>query len=902
MPIRNLEKLFYPHAIAVVGATSQQRAPGCIAMQNLLHGGFEGPVMPVTTSERAISGVLAYPTIDELPMVPDLAVLCLAADKLPEAIAKLGAQGTRAAILLGDDHIATFRPSRSGDGPLSDAISQARRLGMRVLGPDCLGVIVPGIGLNASVSHTQAHAGAVAFVSQSSAISAAVLDWAHEREIGFSHFVSLGGTMDIDFGDVLDFLGNDPMTRAILLYVESIRAGRTFLSAGRGASRNKPVLVIKSGRTPEGQRAVFGAEPVSSHDPVYDGIFRRAGMLRVDGFSELFAAVETLARTKTVKSGRLALLSNGHGIASMAVDSLILQGGELAALTEATIAGLTPFRVANWPDANPAYLPGDAPAEDYETATRLLLDDANVDALLVLHAPNPGVNSSRAAEAVIAASAKSRKPVLTSWMGGSAVEEARRQFADAAVATHETPNQAVDAFMHLVRFRHNMDMLMETPASTPAGFTPATDAARLLVEEALQRETFKLSDREAKAILSAYGIQTAESRIASTPAEAAAIAAKMGFPVALKVIAEQVRHKAEVGGVDLYLDNPDAVRAAAEHMMITVPKRKRGATITGFTVERMVLRPGAQEVRIKVEDDPIFGPVISFGHGGRAAEMLDDYAVGLPPLNMSLARELINRTRVSKLLGGHGDYPPADLDALCLTLVQVSQLIVDIPEITALEINPVFVDEHGVFAVDTRMRLGVSVRPLEQRLAIRPYPKEEEEGFVLANGRQVLLRPIRPEDEPAHYEFLSKITMDDMRLRFFSTLRTLPHAEMARLTQIDYDREMAFVAVAPAPGGGRETLAVVRTVTDPNNDTAEYAILVRSDLKGQGLGSKLMMKMVRYCQSRGTRRIVGQVLTENKRMLDLVRDLGFTSRLVPGEDIMEVELLLQENAVEGAAA
>jgi acetyltransferase len=847
MPIRNLDKLFYPRSVAVVGASNRDGAPGHAVMHNLLHGGFEGPIMPVSPDDRAISGVLAYPRIEALPETPDLAVVCGTAAAVPDALRALGERGTRAAILLAE------RTGGKSAGNGHGILAEAGRYGMRVLGPHCLGIMVPGIGLNASIAPVAAQPGGVAFVSQSSTVCATVLDWAHDRDIGFSHFVSLGDTVDIDLADVIDYLGNDAMTRAILVYIESINHGRQFMSAGRGASRNKPVLVIKSGRTAEGLRAAArDLDPAT--DDIYDAAIRRAGMLRVHGFSELFAAVETLGRSRPLKGERLAIISNGVGIAVMAVDNLMLSGGRLAGLSEATLTALGKVAAHDGLPGNPVHLLWDAPPESYAASARAVFADRSVDAVLLLHAPTAAVSSTRIAEAVTAVVKETRGALLASFMGGHSVAEARRRFVDARIPTFDTANQAVEAFMHMVRYRRSQEILMQTPPSKPAEFNVTREDVRVMITEMLRRGQTILAGREAKSLLAAYGMASVEVRMTEA-AEASATTAGGGPALGARVL------------------------------------------VQGFGIERILRKPSTRELRITVADDPVFGPVILFGHGGPAADIVADRAVGLPPLNMSLAKELIERTRVYKLLQGYGDVPPADVAAVCILLMQVSQMVIDVPEIAALDINPVCADERGVFVVDAQILIAPATLAAEQRLAIRPYPKELEESFTLASGRTVLLRPIRPEDEPAHHDFVGRCTPEDMRLRFFHLVRSLPHSEMARLTQIDYDREMAFIATAPrADGQGPETLGVVRTVADLNNDRAEYAILVRSDMKGQHLGWKLMHKIIEYNRTRGTRRIVGLVMRDNVAMLDMVHRLGFTSRRIPDDDLMEVELDLQPAA------
>jgi acetyltransferase len=904
MPVRNLNKLFYPRSIAVLGATSREGDAGHLVMHNLLQGGFEGPIMPVSAEQRAIAGVLAYPGVEALPMVPDLAVICAPPVAVPEVVRDLGKFGTRAAIVM-----ATGVTRNGMSAAWHEAAAEARPFGMRILGPECMGVIVPHIGLNASFAHVPAMTGGIAFVSQSSAMSMAVLDWARHRDIGFSHFVSLGQAADIDFDDVLDFLGSDAMTRAILLYVENVRNGRTFMSAGRGASRNKPILVIKAGRVKEGQRlAAMRSGAATGADEVYDAAIRRAGMLRVFSFGELFAAVETLARARPLRGNRLAVLANGYGVAIMAADTLVGKDGSLAVLGDETMAKLDAVLPNGCSRSNPVSLATDAPPEVYANAAKVLLQAPEVNALMVLHVPTAMASSTEAAEAVIRVCKETKGNVLTSWMGGETVEPARRRFGEAAIPSYDTPTQAIDAFMHMVRFRRNQEILMETPPSMPHEFTPAAASARRIVAGALADARAHLDVPEMEALLDAYGIPTLEVHFAATPQAAVDVACDIGFPVSLTLLSGDDGQNNEHALAEVLFHKPDAVRSAAEALLSkgreqNPASQSPGSNVQGLLVKRVPLHRSTREVRIEVAIDPIFGPVIAFGEGGVGAHVLEDRAAALPPLNLNLARELIFRTRAARTLAAGGNAPAADVEALCLTLVKVSQMIVDIPEIVAFDICRLLVDADGVLATEVRVQIAAEEMAPERRLAIRPYPKELEEEFVMTSGRKVLLRPIRPEDEPQHYEFLSKITLEDIRYRFFGLVRRLPHSEMARLTQIDYDREMAFIATAPLEDGnggersggentGRETLGVVRTITDPNNDQAEYAILVRSDLKGQRLGWKLLDKMVHYCRSRGTKEIVGQILRDNSKMLDLVHGMGFRSRGLVDEDVVEVSLKL----------
>lgn len=890
MSVRNLNSLFRPKSVAVIGAAERDNSVGSIVMRNLLQGGFSGPIMPVNPKLQAVAGVLAYKDVDSLPVAPDLGVICTAPNTIVETVRKLGERGTRGVIVLTAG--LSITESKDGKSLQDEMIEVARHYGMRILGPNCLGLMVPGIGLNASFSHQAPLAGKVAFVSQSGALCNAVLDWARPKGIGFSHFISLGDSADVDFGDVLDFLGSDPNTRAILLYIESIHQRRNFMSAARAAARNKPVLAIKAGRVAESARAAAShTGALAGADAVYDAAMRRSGMLRVYDLEEMFAAVETLARARPTRASKLAMVTNGGGIGVMAVDELIELGGKLSDLSEDTLGKLGKALPKGWSHGNPIDIVGDANGDRYVKTLDILFDAEEVDSILVMHAPTALTSSTEIAEAVIKTVKSHRANVMTCWVGQEQVAPARRMLREASIPTYETPAASVRAFMHLLNYRKNQEMLMETPASALADFTPATATARLMVEKALASGNEMMSEPEAKAVLAAYGIPTVETQIARTPAEASRIASQMEDLVALKILSPDIAHKSDVGGVMLNLQGGFEVEKAANLMLETVKSKFPEARIEGFTVQRMARPSGAQEIIIGVTTDPIFGPVIMFGQGGVAVEVINDSAIALPPLNMSLARELIQRTRVSKLLQGYRDRPPANIDAICQSLMKISQLIIDIPEILELDINPLFADAHGVLAVDAGIKLSKASFNSD-RLAIRPYPKDLEEIMDLNNGRRALVRPIRPEDEPNHHVFVSKLTPEDIRFRFFGLVGELPHSEMARLTQIDYDREMAFIAVC-ADKGVEETLGVVRTVSDPDNETAEFAVVVLSNLKGSGLGRKLMMKMINYCRSRGTAKIVGQVLTDNTRMLKFVESLGFKRIKYVEGDIVEVALDLR---------
>jgi len=891
MSVTNLDALFRPTSVAVIGASNQPRSPGSIVMRNLLSDRFLGPVMPVTTADEAVSGVLTYQDVDTLPLTPDLAVLCSPPADVPEYVRKLGKRGTRAAIIIGPGFSALEAETR---GRLEyETLKAARKYNMRILGPSCMGLISPGAGLNASLAHTDAAQGRIAFVTQSDSLFTTALDWAKGSGIGFSHFISLGDQLDVNFAAVLDYLGSDPATRSILLYVESICDARTFMSAARASARNKPILVIKpGGKLPEyrpDQACVLHQEDA---DAIYDVAFRRAGIVRVNTVDALFDGARTLARTQTLFADGLAILANGRSVGLLAADACLSSNGDLAEFSEETRKALAKVKTVHRPGQNPVVLHFDADAQAYEDVIKILLADRAVAAVLALHVPFAQVPSEKIAEAVTKAVAQTKRVVLTSWLGTDSDRASRQIFRQAGVPTFDTPDKAVSAYLHMVNYRRNQHLLMETPDSLPTDFFPDTDKARAIVAQALSEKRYKLTETEARDVLAAYGVPVVETRSVTSARQAVQAAEELGYPVALKVRSPQVHQPFDVGGVVLDIETPEQLWDAAPSMVSRVHRHMPGAYIEGFTVQQMGRRPGAHELFVGAFTDPIFGPIIRFGHGGMASKVIRDTAVALPPLNMSLAREVIARTRIARLLSGSGPLPAADIDDICLTLIQITQLVIDVPQITELEINPLFADDRGVLALGAQVKVSRTSIHGPDRLAIRPYPKELEEHVVLKDGSKVLLRPIRPEDGPAHFEFVKSLTADDLRLRFFGAPREFEFTDMANFTQIDYDREMAFIATRQLQSGDSETLGVVRTSTRPDNSSAEYAIIVHKGMKGKGLGKLLLEKMIRYVKSRGTKIIEAQTLPENKAMIGLSQRLGFSVRTDYDDDIVEMKLTL----------
>ena len=870
MSIRNLEHLFRPASVAVIGATDREHSIGSLVMRNLREGGFAGPVWPVNPKRPTVAGLQAWPDVPTLPGVPELAVICTPASTVPGLIEQLGRKGTRAAVVLS----AGLKAAAGGGGSttLEQAmLAAARPHLLRILGPNCVGMLVPGQRLNASFAHASARPGALAFVSQSGALATAMLDWANARSIGFSHFISLGDSADVDFGDVLDYLGSDASTRAILMYMESVSSARKFMSAARAAARNKPVIVVKAGRAPEGAKAAAShTGALAGSDAVIDAAIRRAGMLRVDTLADLFDAAETLARAKPLRGHRLGIVTNGGGAGVLAADALALGGGTLAALDAATLQRLDERLPPTWSHGNPVDIIGDAPGERYVDALNAMQEAAGVDALLFMHAPTAVVPSADIAQACLPLLTASARPVLTCWLGGQMVEPARRACEAAGIPTYDTPERAVAAFLQMVEYRRNQDALMQTPPSAPERYTPDRGAARAVIDAALASGRELLTEPEAKALLAAYGIPVVETRTARGVDAAVAAAGEVGFPAVVKILSRDISHKSDVGGVALDLKNAAEVRLAVETMERRVRELRPDAHLDGYTVQRMVVRPRAHELIAGVATDPVFGPALLFGRGGTAVEVVQDRAMALPPLNLALAADLVSRTRVSKLLAGYRDRAPVDHEALYLALTQLSQLVCDLPQVVELDINPLLADEQGVLALDARVKVRATTQDAGAHLAIRPYPAELERRLELG-GEAVLLRPIRPEDEPQLRDFYAQARPEDLRLRFFLARREVPRSELARYSQIDYDREMTLVAV---DAGGR-FVGEIRAACDPDNQRAEFGLQVRTEWQGRGLGRQLLERMVEYLAHRGTAQLVGECLPENDAMASLARRLGF---------------------------
>lgn len=810
MSLKHLDSLLKPQSIAVIGASNASHRSGFAVMRNLLQGGFHGPIMPVTPNYKSVQGVLAYRSIDELPVTPDLAIVCTRANRVPAIIMQLGRKGTRCVIVIasGLENLHTAQGTN-----LQQQMQQiAEHWNMRILGPNSLGIIAPAIGLNASYAHTQAQAGKIAFLSQSSAMCVAMLDWSRRRRIGFSYLVSLGDAVDIDFDELIDYLGRDPNTSAILLYIDQINDGCRFMSAARAASFNKPLLVIKAGGLPEtAQLLMRGTPKPLGQDAVYDAAFRRAGMLRVGDLRELMAAVETLANGKPISGEHLVIVSNGNGPSAMALDTLLQRGGQLEQLSDESRQKLAPLIRPGGRNQNPLYLLGDAAPEEYINVLNVLLQDKSVENILIIHAPSALISGEDFARAIIQSyqTHKGRKPnLLVNWMGEEAAQAARYLFAEAGIASFRTPEGAVIAFMHMVDYRRNQKLLSETPESVMDAIPHHPQLIRQLLEsnEEHWEDTF----------FSAYGFtQNAATHFSGVP------------------------------------------------------------------------------LRLVINQDPVMGPYIALGEATSQWQLGKDAVVALPPLNMALARYLLLQALQQGKIRERADSLPLNQHKLSRLLCGLSQMILDNPELETL--NILLWNDGDVFQVEST-QIEINPECKNRPLAILPYPKELEEPAQLRDGTAILIRPIRSEDESTHKAFDLALSKEDRYKRYFAELPSFSHEQLARQTQIDYSREMAFIATQTDVNGQAQTLGVVRAVSSLDGQSAEFAMAIRSDLKKQGLGTLLLKKMIGYCRDKKMQSLHGMTMIENAGMAQLARKLGFSVKFDREDDVIVMQLDLSSDA------
>jgi acetyltransferase len=885
-----LTSLFTPRSVALFGASDRPDSVGGIVLRNLLTSGYGGAVYPINPKRDTVQEQRAYASLDDVQQQVDLAVVATPADTIPDIVDACGEHGVRMMLILS----AGFRETGPQGLRLEENVSElAKRHGIRLMGPNCLGIIRPDIGLNVTFGHSNARTGNLALVSQSGAICTAILDWAEKNDIGFSAVVSTGIAADLDFGDYLDYLVSDPLTRSILLYIEGIRDARRFMSSLRAAARIKPVIALKVGRH------AVGAEASLSHtgalvgsDETFSAALSRSGVLRVESIGQLFAAAKALSTSHYRQaSERLVIITNGGGPGVMAADRAADHGIELSSLSEATMAALNDVLPAVWSHANPVDLIGDATPERYRQAVDICLADPGVDGAIVILTPQAMTQPTRVAEAVIESAAKSKKPILTSWMGGRQVEPARQLFNEARIPDFRTLENAVDAFSYLATYNRNQRLLLQTPGRLTGTYEPPDiEGARLIIEGVLTEQRKVLTEPESIAVLRAFHIPAVQNAVAHTPNEALIIAESIGFPVALKVLSPAISHKSDVGGVRLNINSASEVRGAYRALVDQVAARNPDVTITGVTVERMYRSANGRELMIGITRDPVFGPVISFGSGGVSVEVLGDTAIALPPLNRRLARDLIDRTRASRMLAGFRQMPPVDIDLLVDVLLRVSSIACELPWVREMDINPLIMDENEIIAVDALIRVDYprpSTHPYHH-LAIHPYPAHLSTFMQLSDGTDIVIRPIRAEDADMEQAFVRNLSPEARYFRFMNTLQELSQEMLVRLTQIDYFNEMALIAVKPG-GDIEEQIGVARYTTSLDLRSCEFALVVSDGWQGHGIGHQLMQKLIEVARDRGLERMQGQVLANNARMLNLMHSLNFS--IGPDPDDPAVKLV-----------
>jgi acetyltransferase len=894
--IHNLDKIFDPKRIAVFGASNKTTSVGFTVLRNLISSGFPGVVYPVNPKRESVQGIQAYPDTASLPHPPDLAVICTPAVTVPGIVRECGEAGTRGVLIIS----AGFREIGDEGRALEQEVlaEQKKFKGMRILGPNCLGIMVPGIPLNASFAASTPLKGHVGFISQSGALCTSVLDWANDEGIGFSHFISVGNAIDVGIGDLIDYLGMSSATRSIILYVESITGAREFMSAARAFSRTKPIVAYKGGRFEESaQAAASHTGALAGVDAVYDAAFRRAGIERINEVSDMFDCAELLARQRPPRGDRLAVVTNAGGPGVMAIDALIGRAGRVAELADATIEALNECLPRFWSHGNPIDVLGDAPPKRFADALQLTLDDDGVDAALVVLTPQAMTDATGTAEAVIEVAKKAHKPVLAAWMGGRMVSDGTQILGEGGVPTYKAPEMAVRAFMHLVNYARNLEVLHETPRDIPVDFQLDRRRLRGLFDTLMTEGNAILSENVSKSFLEAYDIPVTKPCLARNADEAVHVARdQCGYPVVMKIHSPDITHKTDVGGVALNLGGDDAVRAAFEKMVQTARQRCPDAHITGVTLQSMESHPNSFELLLGAKKDPVFGAVIMVGMGGIAAEVFRDRALGLPPLNEALTRRMLESLKSWPLLKGYRGKPGADIDRLIEIIMRFSYLVADYPALQEVDVNPLLVTPDRAIALDARIivdhDLVVRATRPYSHLAISPYPEEYVTTRELADGVPVILRPIKPEDEPMWHDLLASCSEQSLRYRFSGVFKQTTHEMATRFCFIDYDREMGIV-VEVEEGDQRRLIGVGRLVADMDHVTAEYAIIVVDRWHRRGVGGLLTDYCLEVAKQWGVKQVVAETATNNAAMIELFKKRGFQIDINREDDIVYVSKEVQ---------
>ncbi|NHQ87814.1 bifunctional acetate--CoA ligase family protein/GNAT family N-acetyltransferase [Iodobacter sp. HSC-16F04] len=879
-----LSPLFDPRSVAVVGASETPGAVGTTVFANLLDGGYTGKLFPVNLHHEQVQGVAAFKSLARLPMVVDLVIITTPAKTLMDLIEESGRRGIKAAVIMSCDFVGTDKKSQI---LLEKIMERARHYGLRIIGPTVFGLCRVSAKLMAGNYQGKLKNGSMALVSQSSSITSAILDWAESHDVGFSSVVSLGSAVDVDVGEVLDYLVADPKTQSILLYIEDLHEARTFMSAVRAAARSKPVMALKVGRYNDAS-AAHGrthSERLIGRDDVFDAALKRAGVLRLRSINQLFTAAKVLNGTFKTKGRRLAIVTNGIGAGMMAVDRARDLHVQLPELSSATVAWLAKNLPAQASRNNPVDILGDASPERFKLVVEAVLADPNIDGVLVVFTPQAGTDHLRTAEAMIALKKTSDKPLLMAWIGGKKVDASRKLLVKAGCASFSAPEHAVEVFYSLAAWQHNQQLLLQTPAPLGEWEAPDMETAHMVIDKVLADGRSLLDEIESKAILRAFHIPVAMTVRANSADDAVNAAMGMGLPVVLKIDAVDLMHKTDIDGVVLNLNSLIAVASEANKMLSRAHDKLGVDRVRGLTVQPMHGKKHARELMVGVVNDSAFGPVISFGAGGIAVEVFNDLAVSLPPLNDYLAEHLIRRTRIKKMLASFRNQPAVNIEAVKNVLLRVSEMVCELPQIKQLDINPLISDENGVIAVDASIIVAAvdSKAGRYAHMAIHPYPSHLMQLTQLKTGMPMILRPIRPEDADLLIQFVSRLSDETRYNRYMSVLKSLPQSLLARFTHLDYAREMAIAATVQA-GQGEQIIGVARYTANPDKDSCEFAVVIDDAWQGKGLGNRLMEALFTAARDMGLSTIEGEVLTSNKTMLAFMKHLGFTIQTHPEDN------------------
>jgi acetyltransferase len=874
----NLDKIFNPQSVAIIGASDAEGSVGYAIVKNFTRLGYAGKVYFVNIRKPDILGVKTYPTVEQIPEHVDLAIIATPAKTVPDVIEECGRAGVRGAIIVS----AGFKETGPEGKALEEKILEiAKKFGIRIIGPNCIGIIRPRINLNATFVDKMPKPGNVAFLSQSGALGSAILDWAIHENIGFSNFVSVGSMIDVDFGDLIDYFGTDPKTKSILMYVEGITEARKFMSAARHFARTKPIIVVKSGRFSESAKAAAShTGSLSGEDDIYDAAFKRAGIVRVEEISDLFNAAEVLGTQPLPRGPNLAIITNAGGPGVMTTDVLIARGGKLAKLSKKTLDGLNSVLPPFWSRGNPIDVLGDAKVDRYKAAVEACLNDENIDGILVIftqQAVSESVEIAKGIVELVRGKAYQNKTILTSFMGYDAVQEANSILNANNIPTYSTPEQAVKTYMYMHQYQRNVELIYETPEELSVDASPPKRPINVILRNAAMEDREVLTEDEAKKILKYYNFPVVKTAAANNVEEAVAYAQQLGFPVVLKILSPQIVHKSDAGGVILNVNSASEVREAFETLIQRATAYNPDAQIIGVTVQPMVQKKG-YEVIIGGKTDPLFGPVILFGMGGVGVELFKDYSMGLPPLNTTLIRRMMEETKVYQQLKGYRNSPPADIKKLEETLLLFSQLLVDFPQIKEIDINPLLINEKEACILDARIvvdkKLACKKFGPHEHMVISPYPKKYEILWKLKNGEDVLLRPIKPEDEPLWLEMFQNFSEESIRYRFFQLLKDTPHEVRVRYCNIDYDREIAIVAELTEEGR-RKILGVSRLSIEPDGKSGEMAFIVGDKWQNFGLGTKMVDYVLDIAKEMGVESVYSIMLSDNYRALTLTKKMGF---------------------------